>query len=345
MSTTLSPRMMKEAQQSPPVLERSIGRCAAVFFTVLLVLLCGARAAQCAPRAVILITSQGDAYEEVANRVYESLADTQDLSLQSFDVSEFDALSKSGTDIQDSDLVVTVGTSALKYMATNHTDATVLAVFVTSFSFQAVIAELAPQQLHFFGLYIDQPLERYLRLTQLLVPNAKFLSITGLKAADTVADITESPTSDCNFHLEDVEINADSNPIRLLDRYYARSDAFLVFPQANALDRNSAKWILYLASRHRKPVIAFSEKYVDGGALASVFAAPSDIAKETHDILELWQKTGIPKTAWGKTGDVFTVKTNSKVARFLKLKIASESQLTQNLAKESLAKDCEVNEQ
>ncbi|MFT4825845.1 MAG: putative ABC transport system substrate-binding protein [Halioglobus sp.] len=330
-------------KRTPPQLIRSAGRCTVVF-TLLMAILCGARTAQCATRTVTLVTSQGHAYEEVGNRVYNNLIGTEDLVLRTFNVGELDILNKNEAGFLDNALVVTVGTSALKYMATNHQNATVLAIFVTSYSYQAVIAELAPQRHHFFGLYIDQPLERYLRLTQLILPSAKSLSITGLKAANTVAEITESPSSNCSIHLEEVEMAADSNPIRLLDSYFARSDAFLVFPQANALDRNSAKWILYLASRHRKPVIAFSEKYVDGGALAAVFAGPSDIATETSDILSVWRETGIPDTAWGKTGDVFTVKTNLRIARFLKLKIASESQLTQNLAKESLARDCEVNE-
>ena len=343
MILQLSPRMTEKAQDSPGELAAGLWHFAAVF-TLLVTMLCGSQAAPCADKAVTLITSQGHSYEEVSNQVYSDLTKADDFVLRSFDVGELDILDKSGTNFHDSDLVVTVGTSALKYMAKNHPDATVLAVFVTSYSYQALMAEAALQQHRFFGLYIDQPLERYLHLTRLVRPKANSLSITGLKAADTIADITEPPSSNCNFELEEVEMTADSNPIRVLDSYYARSDAFLVFPQANALDRNSAKWILYLASRHRKPVIAFSEKYVVGGALASVFAAPSDIAKETREILAKWQKTGIPEVAWGKTGNIFTVKTNPRIARFLKLKIASESQLTQSLAKDSLVRDCKSNE-
>lgn len=334
--------MTKKAQDIPQGVSKG-QRLSAVIFAILLVMFCGAETAQSATRTVTLITSQGQAYEDVADRISKSLADADSLVLRDFDVGELDILDKNGTDFRNSDLVVTVGTSALKYMATNHSDATVLAVFVTSFSYQAVMAEVSSEEHKFFGLFIDQPLQRYLRLTRLLLPNARALSISGLKAADANTGSTK-PSSHCNFQLEAVKMTADSNPIRLLDSYYARSDAFLVFPKSSAQDRNSAKWILYLASRHRKPVIAFSEKYVDGGALASVFAAPSDIAKETHEVLKRWQEMGIPETAWGKTGDIFTVKTNSRIARFLKLKIASESQLTQNLAKDSLARDCESNE-
>ncbi|MFK8049331.1 MAG: hypothetical protein AB8B81_12970 [Halioglobus sp.] len=343
MNFRLSPRMTKKRQDSPQGLPKGPG-IIAITLTILLVTLGGARSAQAATRVVTLVTSQGNAYEEVRARISKSLEHVDELVLHSFDVGELDILDKSTPHFRDSELVVTVGTSALKYMATNHPEATVLAVFVTSYSYQAVMAEVSPRDHRFFGLFIDQPLERYLLLTRLLLPEATALSVSGLELANGVAQQENTPISHCNFQLEAVKMSADSNPIRLLDSYYTRSDAFLVFPQSSAQNRNIAKWILYLASRHRKPVIAFSEKYVDGGALASVFAAPSDIAKETHDVLAKWQSTGIPEVPWGKTGNIFTVKTNSRIARFLKLDIASESQLQMNLAKEGIAQHCEQNE-
>ena len=132
----------------------------------------------------------------------------------------------------------------------------------------------------------------------------------------------------CGFMIQRVRIEESDNPIRLLDPFFSSADAFVPLPHPGSIDRNHAKWILYLASRHRKPVIGFSSRYVDAGALASIFASPEDIVAETVEIIAKWNLLKESPKPWARPGDRFSIKTNPKIARFLRIQIPGETELS-----------------
>lgn len=294
-----------------------------LLFTLLL-LFC-VQYGQSAERTISLLSSQGTTYLNVSDSLSNALSKPGELKIHQLSTDELSSKNEPNATLNRSELIVAIGTKAVRFLTEHHPEATVLAIFTTSYSYNAAIAKLPEDEHKFFGLFIDQPLERYLHLARLLLPEAKTLGATGLMGKDSI-------TTACGFGIETADIEADSNPIRLLDSLFTNSDVFLVLPNSSSTNRNSAKWILYLASRHHKPVIAFSEKYVTGGALAAVYASPDDIVQEADTIIKSWLKTEIPKVPWKKMGEQFTVKTNTGIARYLRLTLAEDAVLEEKLA-------------
>jgi putative ABC transport system substrate-binding protein len=283
-----------------------------------------------AERTIALLTSQGSPYMRVSDSLNEGLENLGGIRLQQ--LSTEDMSSEPHTIINDSELTIAIGTKALRFLTEHHPDATVLAVFTTTYSFNAAAAKLPSNRRKFFGLFIDQPLERYLYLARLLLPEAKNLGITGQPNKHGEGRRAQVIAAECGFVFQNTNILEDSNPIRLLDSLFTQSDAFLALPNTSSTSKNTAKWILYLASRHQKPVIAFSENYVTGGALAAVYAAPDDISKEAKNIVADWLKSGVPAIPWRRMGRQFSVKTNTGIARYLGLTLDDDATLREKLA-------------
>jgi putative ABC transport system substrate-binding protein len=305
-------------------------------FTKLIVLstvlqLCYIQSGKTAERTIALLTSQGSPYLSVSDSLSEDLSNLEEIRLHQ--LSTEGAFSEPNTIINRSELTIAIGTKALRFLAEHHPDATVLAIFTTSYSFNAAIAGLPSNRHQFFGLFIDQPLGRYLYLARLLLPEAKTLGVTEQPDKHVADKRPQVVAAECGFVFENTNILEHSNPIRLLDSVFAQSDAFLALPNTSSITRSSAKWILYLASRHQKPVIAFSEKYVTGGALAAVYAAPNDISKEAGRIVEDWLKSGVPAVPWRRMGQQFSVKTNTGIARYLGVTLDDNAKLLETLAK------------
>lgn len=293
---------------------------------------------QAAERTVTVLASQGTTYLRVSDSLSEDLSNFEKIKLHQ--LSTADVSSEPNAIINNSELTVAIGTKAVRFLAEHHPDATVLAIFTTSYSFNTAVAGLPSNQHRFFGLFIDQPLERYLHLARLLLPEAKTLGITGLPNKSGTGNPADVIAAECGFVFESVKLAEDSNPIRLLDSLFTHSDAFLALPNSSSMNRNSAKWILYLASRHQKPVIAFSEKYVTGGALAAVYAAPDDIAQEADSIVEDWLKSDIPAVPWQRMGRQFSVKTNTGIARYLRLTLDDDATLREKLGDTDYKNTC-----
>jgi putative ABC transport system substrate-binding protein len=74
--------------------------------------------------------------------------------------------------------------------------------------------------------------------------------------------------------------------------------------------------VLPLSYRFRTPVIAYSKKYVDAGALASVYFSPDNVAATIAD--SLLEDSSVD------TSNDFSVSLNSSVARSLGIKLVDK---------------------
>ncbi|MEH6910615.1 MAG: hypothetical protein V7459_08500 [Oceanicoccus sp.] len=216
--------------------------------------------------------------------------------------------------------LVTIGTQAAAYAYDHYSGETIISALLTRSGF----TQLAQQS---FGgadsarrhgvvpLLLDQPLSRFFTLGAKLVPSAKTVGIlVGPANEDRLEAITRQAIVS-GFDVQIALLHPDNNPIQIIEPVMKSSDFFIVLPDRKQINQLAAKWVLPLSYRYKKPVIAYSQKYVEAGALASVFSSPKDVALSITDSLR-----AVPANT-NSYAPPFSISLNFSVARSLGIEV------------------------
>ena len=179
------------------------------------------------------------------------------------------------------------------------------------------------------AIYLDQPYSRQLALAKIITPGAK--SIATALGPHSMNDLSllQKAADDQNLELKYETLLESDNPIHKLQPLIKSADIFLSLPDKSVFNRTTAKWILYISFRQRIPLIGFSKKYVEAGALAAVHSTPSDLGRQTAELVNQYaNKKRLPEPAYPR---YFQVSTNLTAANSLHLKIPSEESLVKQL--------------
>ncbi|GGO86527.1 hypothetical protein GCM10011348_37550 [Marinobacterium nitratireducens] len=192
-------------------------------------------------------------------------------------------------------------------------------------------SELVRQQ-RLSAIYLDQPLERQIRLARLLVPQAR--SIGAMFGPVSVAERERFVSAAEAEQLMPVTLtlSASDNPIEQLQPIVRQSDVFLALPDRALFNRSTAKWLLYATLQQQIPVIGFSRTYVEAGALAAVYTSPEQLGQQAGELLlALTRAEPLPPSTFPK---YFSVSTNPVVARNLALPLPDQATLERQLAED-----------
>jgi putative ABC transport system substrate-binding protein len=179
------------------------------------------------------------------------------------------------------------------------------------------------------AIYLDQPYSRQLALAKLIAPQAKSVATAlGPHSANDL-NLLRSAAQGHNLELKYETLQETDNPIHKLQPLIKSADIFLSLPDKSVFNRTTAKWILYISFKQRIPLIGFSKKYVEAGALAAVYSSPSDLGRQTAELANQYTNTApLPKPTYPQ---YFHVSTNPTAAHSLHLNIPSEDTLTKQL--------------
>ncbi len=192
-------------------------------------------------------------------------------------------------------------------------------------------SELVRQQ-RLSAIYLDQPLERQIRLARLLVPRARSIgtmfgpvSVAERERFVSAAEIEQlSPVT--------LTLSTSDNPIEQLQPIVSQSDVFLALPDRALFNRSTAKWLLYATLQQQIPVIGFSRTYVEAGALAAVYTSPEQLGRQAGEqLLALVRGEPLSPPSFPK---YFSVSTNPVVARNLSLELPDRATLERQLAED-----------
>ena len=231
----------------------------------------------------------------------------------------------------DNELVVTIGTRASATVARQYPAVPQLSVMVTRQGWRAMAATSGELR-HKAVIFIDQPVERYLLLARILVPEGKTFSTLLGPVAITQRDDLVAAAQRMEITLKHDAITMRSNPMQVLSPLFAGTDGFIVFPDQEVLNRTIAHWVLNQAFRKKIPVIGFSRSYGEAGAAAALFTAEDDIAKQSRSWLETYFDEG-GDALWKEfSPDYFTVILNRTVVRGLGLPAMEEAEIQRRIA-------------
>lgn len=179
------------------------------------------------------------------------------------------------------------------------------------------------------AVYLDQPYQRQLALARLLAPKAKTIATALGPNSQNDLGILKEAARQQGLTLKYETLQESDNPIHKLQPLIRGTDLFLSLPDKSVFNRTTAKWVLYISFRQRIPLIGFSKKYVEAGALAAVHSTPAQIGRHTAELVEQYSHSPtLPAAQYPK---YFSVSTNETAARSLRLNIPSASKLNKML--------------
>jgi putative ABC transport system substrate-binding protein len=294
-------------------------------FCICLLCLCQSTFAKELP-ITILLSSNESAYRQVAGYLQEHHLNHENLSV----VKATDEFQSSG---QES-LIIAVGSYALSVALKNTSETPILATFIPRRSFEQLTADSNNRLRHIAAIYVDQPMDRQVKLIRTLLPNAN--TISTLFGDSSVKEQIHLERAALRFGLsiQSATLSSQDNPVNTINPLIMSSDLFLAIPDQGAFNRATAKWSLYLSLKHKKPLIGFSEKFVEAGALAAVFSTPDHIAQQTHEWLNLFING---KPLFNQTFPrYFDVKVNLSTARSINVFTPSDAKIKAALEEVSL---------
>jgi len=282
---------------------------------------------------VLLLSSDALPYREVEQGIRATLFERSDrITISSLTL---DTLLKDETALsEDHRVLVTIGTRATRYALQENISKTVYSSFITA---SGLLREIAsekgfPEALQ-GAVVLDQPAERVVQLAKLINPKARKLGTVVNGSAPNRLDEFKRVVKGQGLQLMAASLFEESNPIADLKHIFASSDVFLVIPDKARFNSKIAKWVLFLSYRHRVPVIGYSKKYTDAGALISIFSTPWQVGRDTGERLQryLAEQTQSPPFVRLQYPRYFSLSVNDKVAESLGLKVGNEAQLKERM--------------
>lgn len=232
--------------------------------------------------------------------------------------------------VKRADVVIAVGAEAADAVADRST-APILVVLISSPNLRAL------QQRHprakLGGFVLDQPLARHIRLIRATsAKTARVGVLLGPQSApmrNALAEAGARQGVTMSFEtIEDID-----GLLPALERLLETSDAILAVPDPVAYSPSTARPILLTTYRYRKPLFGYSQAYVTAGAIASVYTAPEDAARQVGEWLVAQQGAGHIDLPVAEAPRYFSVGVNRHVARSLLYPVPDEATLVEAIEK------------
>jgi hypothetical protein len=295
---------------------------AMVWLALFAILLAGAAGAE--ERVAVLLSERGGHYGEFIDAFYRALDDPVSAG-RPLSVVELTAIPARADDprLAGVAVVVAVGVQAMRAAAAWEAAPPTLSVLVPRASFERVLSDSGRlrSRARFSAIFLDQPLSRQLNLIREVLPGRRRVGV--LLGPDSVFFLPRlrSAVARSGHELASEEVGAEFEVIPALSGLLAGADLLLALPDSVVFTRESARSILLTTYRYQKPMIGFSQSYVNAGALAAVFSTPAQIARQTAALLRALPegqgaRTALPAAAYPA---FFSVAVNRSVARALAL--------------------------
>ncbi len=233
----------------------------------------------------------------------------------------------------DKKLVVLVGSSAFNYYAKSNAKSPYLTTLITKSAFEYIFKRANNKKAFIGGVMIDQPTKKYTDLTNALIPSSKRIGLVigpeRIKNKQKLLENINTKTINYSF----VEIAKNDNPVNKLRNAYESNQALIVFPDRKKFNRSLSRWILTLSYQYKIPLISYSKKYAEAGALASLYSTPDKIGKQTAEIMIPYLKNTNNKNQKLDSPKYFDIHVNQSVANALGIDVPPMSELLRKISK------------
>lgn len=218
------------------------------------------------------------------------------------------------------ELVVTVGSEALRKTLARSDNPPIIATLLPRQSYEKILAEFR-RPARITAIYLDQPAARQAAFINQLLPGHKRIGMLFSSETKNTTSQFRQVFSNAGLTLDSEETDTDKSLLPALNSLLGSTNVLLAIPDSNIYQRNNIKPILITAFRYQRPVIGYSPAFVNAGALAALHSTPQQIARQTAEMI-LANGTNLPSPA---APSQFAIAINSNVAQSLGLTIPDEA--------------------
>jgi putative ABC transport system substrate-binding protein len=290
-------------------------RIASVF---LLILVSGMRPLQASDIQIVIVKSSDNSYFD---QTIKTLISQLEIHSQ-FKVINSDKLNSSSEILQKSSIVITLGAGAANTVASQFLDQLVLNAYITD----RQTGHFKNNNQSHIEVYLNQPLERYLAFSQLLLDLKTLGTInrTPLSLSDRQHKILKKLNLKLNqYHL----VDTDKKLLAIVRQLTKKDQALLMLPDQTIFNRDTLKGLLLTTYHGRTPVISYSPGHVKSGALAAIYSSPTDIGRHLANIIDRYLEGSLDTSHRSVFAKYYSITTNQRVAHSLGLSLPSEQEL------------------
>jgi len=214
-------------------------------------------------------------------------------------------------------VLVTIGSEALVQLQRNAEKMPIVALLTPRHVLDAV---RQASNGRVTGIYSEQPLERQVALLSEAFPGKKRVGVllgpTSAPVRNELSTLLRRASMEGVFGV----VNDKRNVAETAQAILSNCDIFLALPDAEAINGQSARFILLASYRRNIPVVGFSSSFVKAGAAVALVSSPAQIGREAARLIQ--------DLGWGRkppgprASSDFEVLVNSSVSRSLGLDLA-----------------------
>lgn len=225
------------------------------------------------------------------------------------------------------DLIVTVGSEAFRQTLGRGGSIPIVATLLPRQSYARILAESGKVRSRLTAIYLDQPQARQAAFLRQLLPGKTRIGMLVSAETRTQTGLYRQAFASAGLSLDNEDSDSENTLLSAINALLPRVDALLAIPDSTIYKRDNIKTILVTSYRYQRPVIAFSATFVNAGALAALYSTPTQIARQTADLI-VSSGTNLP----GPTApNLFAIAINQNVAQALGLSIPDEATIRRTM--------------
>lgn len=227
-------------------------------------------------------------------------------------------------------IVITAGKDATIEITRHNTTSTIIYSLVTMdfFNNSDLVNGCAGSAC--YGVYIDQPLQRYIKLVDALFDDSYSIAVPLSENSRYSKNVISSGLRQFGLKPNIFNINREENISRQLQNNLARHSVLLALPDTDIYNSNTAKSVLLTTYHLNVPIVAYSKAFSKAGALASLYSSIDDIADKTAQI-SVAITQGTPPVQAGYHPENYSLEINTAVARSLSIHIPEMSAIKRKI--------------
>lgn len=274
----------------------------------------------------IVVPNKTSQYMSVVQKVQNGF---KDKNIEILNLSNFKQTLNVNLDNQE--LVILVGSKSFDYYVKTDAKSPYLTTLITKSAFKFIYNKSKNKNKFVGGISIDQPSWRFVSLAQALLPTLKKTALVYGPEKTKYKNTVLKELNKFNLDYDVLEISLNDNPVNKLRNAYESNEALILFPDRKKFNQGLSRWVLTLSYQYKIPVISYSKKYAQAGALASLFTTPEQIGAQTTEIVVPFLKNPNNKPRKLIDPKYFDIYVNRSVANALNLAIPSKFELLQKI--------------
>ena len=279
--------------------------------------------AHAAPLAItVVLSEQGGQYLEFSEALRNKLLDKN---------VHLNIVSSQAYTAPERGIVVAAGMTAATIVAASKA-AAVLNALIPESGYEKLKGDF-PQRAGskiFSAIFLEQPIERHLRLIKAMLPNKRHIGILTYKAPEIDLSDLRHRVVRHKFVLHEKQLSEESQLYPALQEILNASDVLFALPDTSIYNTSTMRNILMATYRTGDPVVGFSPAYVRAGALAAVYSTPEQVAEQAVKAILQYGETRILPAA--QYPQLYEVSVNERVAYSLGLTLKSAAELHQEIS-------------